>query len=111
MGFDEIRLIAASRAGALAADPASTTTIPSSPTCTPTFAPAPTTTKNDGRTSKISRPFDGTAAACGAAALRGLRPRCGSENVVQTATMTATHARRHRLDKTEPHSALWHRGG
>ena len=39
MGFGEMRLIAASTAGALAADPASTTTTPSSPTCTPTFAP------------------------------------------------------------------------
>src|SRR5207249_7023322 len=110
MGFDEMRLIAASTAGALAADPASTTTTPSSPTCTPTFAPAPAMTKNEGRTSKTSGLFDGTPAACGAAALSGSKLRCARQSVVQTATTVATRAR-HRSDKSEPHSALWHRGG
>src|SRR5260221_8857397 len=111
MGFDEMRLIAASTAGALAADPASTTTTPSSPTCTPRFAPAPAMTKNEGRTSKISRSLDDAFAACGAAALRGSTLRCGSKSVVQTATIAAIRARQHQSDKSEPHSALWHRGG
>src|SRR5580765_3420046 len=111
MGFDEMRLIAASTAGALDADPASTTTTPSSPTCTATLAPAPAMTKNEGRTSKTSRPLDDTPTAWGAAALRGSTLRCGSERVVQTATIAAARARRHRSDKSEPHSALWHRGG
>src|SRR5580765_3210301 len=68
MGFGEMRLIAASTPGAPAADPASTTTMPSSPTCTPTLAPAPAMTKNEGRTSRTSRLFDGAFAVCGAAA-------------------------------------------
>src|SRR5262247_2383503 len=69
MGFGEMRLIAANTAGASAADPASTATTPSSPTCTPMFAPAPAITKKEGRTSRISRLFDGPAATCDAAPL------------------------------------------
>src|SRR5689334_8624857 len=110
MGFGEMRLIAASTAGALAVDPASTTTTPSSPTWTPMFAPAPATTKNEGRASRISRPSDGAAAVCGATALRGSRPRCGTENVVETAAIAATDTRRHQLDTSEPHPELWYRG-
>src|SRR5437667_11528408 len=96
MGFGEMRLIAASTAGASAAAPASTTTTPSSPTCTPMFAPAPAITKKEGRTSRISRLFDGAAATCDAAAFRGSRPPpCLSESAAQTATTAATRARRH----------------
>src|SRR5262249_15612320 len=97
MGFAEMRLIAASTAGASAADPASTTTTPSSPICTPMFAPAPVITKKEGRTSRISRLFDGAAAAaCDAAAFTGSRllPR-PRESAVQTATTAATRTRRH----------------
>ena len=94
-----MRLIAASTAGAPAADPASTTTTPSSPTCTPMFAPAPAMTKNEGRTSRISRPFDG-------AAVRPAAPRrseargfdAAARVAAQTATTAATRARRHRSD-------------
>src|SRR3954468_4036801 len=72
MGFGEIRLIAAGPPRAAPVEPASTTTTPSSPTCTLTFAPAPAITKNDGRTSRTSRVDDGGgAAACGAAAFSG----------------------------------------
>src|SRR5437870_3267349 len=87
-----MRLIAASTPGAPAADPASTTTRPSSPTCTPTFAPAPAITKNEGRTSRISRPPDG-AAACAAAAFSGARPRPGRRtSTAQTANTAAARA-------------------
>src|SRR2546430_5944607 len=68
MGFGEMRLTAASTAGAPADVPASTMTTPSSPTCTAMFAPAPAIRKKEGRTSRISRLLDGAAAACGAAA-------------------------------------------
>src|SRR5436190_21862746 len=96
MGFDEMRLIAFSTAGASAAEPVSTTTTPSSPTCTPMFAPAPAITKKDGRTSRTSRPFDGAAGACDAAAFRGSRlPPYLRENTAQTATTAASRARRH----------------
>src|SRR5262245_26813065 len=91
MGFGEMRLIAASIAGASAADPASTTTMPSSPICTPMFA-APAITKKEGRTSRISRLFDGAAAACDAAPFRGSRlPPCVRESAEQSAT-AATRA-------------------
>src|SRR5437667_5694406 len=96
MGFAEMRLIAASTPGAPAADPASTTTTPSSPTCTPMFAPAPAITKKEGRTSRISRLFDGAATACDAAAFRDSSPLpCLRESAAQTATRAATRARRH----------------
>jgi hypothetical protein len=49
-------LIAAMTAGALAAEPASTTTTPSSPTCTATLPPAPAIMKTLGRTVTISTP-------------------------------------------------------
>jgi hypothetical protein len=51
-----MRLMAATTAGALAADPASTTTTPSSPTCTPTLAPPPAITKKLSRTFSTSTP-------------------------------------------------------
>src|SRR6266550_4067125 len=85
MGFGEMRLIAASTAGASAAVPASTMTMPSSPTCTPMFAPAPAITKKEGRTSRISRLLDGAAAACGAAA-----PSLRENAAAQIATTEAT---------------------
>src|SRR5437016_13862265 len=95
MGFGEMRLIAASTAGASAADPASTATTPSSPTCTPMFAPAPAITKKEGRTSRISGLFEGAAAACDAAAFRDSRPPpCLRESAAQTATTAATRALR-----------------
>src|SRR5262249_12060764 len=72
MGFDVIRLIAARTAGALAGDPASTTTTPSSPTWTPMFAPAPAIMKKLGRTSITSRsPDDAAREACLGGELRG----------------------------------------
>src|SRR5205085_5344907 len=99
MGFGEMRLIAASTAGAPAADPASTTTMPSSPTCTPMFEPAPAITKKEGRTSRISRLLDGAAAACDAAAFRGSTPPpWGRESAAQTATTAATRARRNQSE-------------
>src|SRR5205085_466137 len=95
MGFGEMRLIAASTAGASAAGPASTATMPSSPTCTPMFA-APAITKKEGRTSRISRLFDGAATACDAAAFRDPSPLpCLRESAAQTATRAAIRARRH----------------
>src|SRR5262245_46401096 len=56
MGFGEIFLIAATTSDALAEEPASTTTTPSSPTWTPIFAPAPAIMKKLDRTSMTSRP-------------------------------------------------------
>src|SRR5215471_7501187 len=95
MGFGEMRLIAASTAGESAAAPASTTTTPSSPTCTPMFAPAPAMTKKEGRTSRVSRLLGGDATDCDAAAFRGSRaPPCLRESAAQTATTAATRARR-----------------
>src|SRR5262245_46118011 len=95
MGFGEMRLIAASTAGVSEADPASTTTTPSSPTCTPMFAPAPAITKKEGRTSRISRLFDGAAAACEAAAFRGSRlAPCVRESAEQSTTTAAPRTRR-----------------
>src|SRR5215470_4123092 len=96
MGFGEMRLIAANTAGASAAGPASTATTPSSPTCTLMFAPAPAITKKEGRTSRISRLFDGAAASCDAAAFRGSTPPpYPRDSAAQTATTAATAARLH----------------
>src|SRR5439155_12988288 len=91
MGFGEIRLIAASTAGASAAGPASTATLPSSPICTPMFAPAPAITKKEGRTSRISRLSAGAADPCDAAAFRGSRLRpCVRDSAEQSTTTAAT---------------------
>src|SRR5262245_52709051 len=93
MGFGDMRLIAASTAGAPAADPASTTTTPSSPTCTPMLAPPPAITKKEGRTCRISRLFDCAAACCDCAAFRG--SPCRRENAAaQNANTAAIRARR-----------------
>src|SRR5262245_54830156 len=56
MGFGEIFLIAATTSDALAEEPASTTTTPSSPTWTPMFAPAPAIMKKFDRTAMTPRP-------------------------------------------------------
>src|SRR6185436_13028884 len=79
MGFGEMRLMAASTAGAAAADPVSTTTRPSSPTWTPTLPPAPAMTKNVGRTSTTSRPD--------VWALSDSTPPCSSTTAAHPATM------------------------
>src|SRR5262249_5591345 len=85
--------IAARTAGVLAADPESTTTTPSSPTCTPMLEPAPAITKKEGRTARISRPFEGPPACCDCAAFRG--SPCRRENAAtQNATTAAIRARR-----------------
>src|SRR5262249_14273766 len=93
-----MRLIAAKTAGASAAAPASTTTTPSSPTCTPMFAPAPAITKKAGRTSRISTLFDGAAVTCDAEAFRASRPPPLRESDAQTPAKAATRTRRHQSD-------------
>src|SRR5215471_18345996 len=94
MGFGEIRFIAASTAGESASGPASTTTTPSSPTCTPMFA-VPAITKKEGRTSRISRLPDGAAAVCDAALRCSRPPPCLRESAAHTPNTAANRARRH----------------
>ena len=76
---------------ALAADPASTTTTPSSPTWTPMLPPAPAIMKKLGRTSSTSRPSDDAAReACAASAIGATEvPPSTTKSAVQIATAMA----------------------
>src|SRR5689334_18323280 len=112
MGFGEMRLIAARTAGASEVCPVSTTTTPSSPTCTPMFDPVPTITKKEGRTSKTSRLFDGTEAACEDDAFNGWRlPLYIRESAATTATTAVTRARREQANNVILIIFVSYRGG
>src|SRR6476620_4800366 len=94
MGLGEIRLIAARTAGALAVEPASTTTTPSSPIWTAIFPPAPAIMKTlAGRTANTSSASDDALFEVWTAASIG-RSRAMSRWTTPSATHAAAESAR-----------------